>query len=160
MAMDDEAVAVGITELRGRMRSVEAGVSNYVAFMKEQRTVNAEVRDFITRTDTRATAEIDFHNRRDQEIKDALAKANQDIMSKIAQEGLGVAKKSLMATVAQGAIALAALMVSILAAMGTAYLYHHSEVEPLNLFAPQFNGQVYSAHKEAAPQDAGMTHNP
>ena len=50
------------------MDRVEEGIANFRAFQ-------VDARDFFSRADERATAEMTFHNQRDQEIKDALAVA-------------------------------------------------------------------------------------
>jgi hypothetical protein len=51
---------------------LEEGVSNFRAFQ-------VEAREFFTESKTRAKAEMEFHNLRDQQIKDALGSANLSI---------------------------------------------------------------------------------
>jgi hypothetical protein len=69
-------VAISLAERAGRleerMNKVEEGVSNFRAFQ-------SDAREFFTEARTQREAEIEFHNTRDQEIKDALAKTNMYI---------------------------------------------------------------------------------
>lgn len=56
--------------LENQMDRVEEGISNFRSFQ-------VEAREFFTRADERAKAEMAFHNTRDREIKDTLALSNQ-----------------------------------------------------------------------------------
>ena len=63
--------------LEERMNVVEEGVSNF-------RNFQVDARDFFSRADERARTEMEFHNKRDREIKDALAVANRRLNTHIA----------------------------------------------------------------------------
>ena len=71
----DEAERFG--RLEERMNVVEEGVSNF-------RNFQVDARDFFSRADERARTEIEFRNKRDREIKDALAGANRRLNTHIA----------------------------------------------------------------------------
>ncbi len=58
------------------MNVVEEGVSNF-------RNFQGDARDFFSRADERARVEMEFHNKRDQEIKDALLAANSKLNTRI-----------------------------------------------------------------------------
>ena len=58
------------------MNVVEEGVANFRSFQ-------ADARDFFSRADERAQVEAEFHNKRDQEIKDALLEANSKLNARI-----------------------------------------------------------------------------
>lgn len=72
------ALSVASAEHGERIKFTEKGVSNFRDFTDEVRAVNGEVRDFITEYKASKDAETDFHNRRDREIKDALAKTDAE----------------------------------------------------------------------------------
>ena len=71
-----QRMAVSPAERTGRLEErvdkLEEGVSNFRAFQ-------VEAREFFTESKTRAKAEMEFHNLRDQQIKDALGSANLSI---------------------------------------------------------------------------------
>lgn len=69
-------MAISFAERTGRLEErvnkLEEGVSNFRAFQ-------VEAREFFTEIRTQKKAEIEFHNTRDQQIKDALSKSNMAI---------------------------------------------------------------------------------
>ena len=90
--------------------------------------------NLLTRADERGINEEKHRNKRDEEIKRHLEQSNQKMTQEIAQAGLGVAKKSLLWTIAQTCIALAAVAVAVLAIVATLYIAKHGALEPFDLF--------------------------
>ena len=72
----DKLMAISPAERTGRLEErvdrLEEGVSNF-------RNFQVEAREFFVETRTQRKSEMDFHNQRDREIKDALAMANQHL---------------------------------------------------------------------------------
>ena len=77
MTMDSELVAVNLAKHEQRILVTEKGVANF-------RDFTAEVREFITRADTRDEERERFQNKRDQEIKEALDRRDKRINSWLA----------------------------------------------------------------------------
>jgi hypothetical protein len=135
--------------LEERMDRVEAGVSNFRGFQ-------AEARDFFTESRTRAAVEMQFHNKRDQEIKEALKISNDERNESLAKVGLAVAKKSLLWNVVGGLLGMAALAIGIMAIAVTLYVAKHADTEPIKLLVPSPIGENILAHSDKATQDAGL----
>jgi hypothetical protein len=71
VAQDDK-----ISALERKMAAVETNQAMLIQGVANFRDFQAEGRDFYSRSDERSIAEKEFHNKRDQEIKDALMAHN------------------------------------------------------------------------------------
>jgi hypothetical protein len=123
------------------MNRVEEGVSNFRSFQ-------VDARDFFGRADERAKTEMEFHNKRDQEIKDALAAANENMNREIANAGLKAAQRSVWWTAAAVCATLAGVCVALLAIVATVYLAKHATLEPFELFRHLKESGVYTVSSE------------
>ena len=146
-------VMVKLKEHDGGIDAALSGVANYKVFMREQRTVNSEIMEFITDTKATEREREKQLNKRDQEIKDDLASHRaaaeqeaQDLSNKIGKKNLWTAMASL-------AVAFAGVCVSILAIICMFYVArHYTSVDPLDLWQRLQSGQTYTAHNQ---QSAG-----
>lgn len=128
---------VATTEIR--MKRVEDGMSNNVRFM-------GEARDFFTEHRTREQEREKHLNRRDQEIKDALARHNQEQTLKLEEMSARVGKKSLAWNIAAVMVAFASLCAMILFFIIGTWVTHHSSVDPLQILQQNNAGKVYTVH--------------
>ncbi len=127
MDMNDEDVAVKLEKHDGQIAVALQGVANFKAFTAEQRAVNAQMKEFIVRTDERGAAEKDARDAHERSVKDALDLANAK-----------TAKRSLVWTVAGVITAFAGVAVSIMAIIISSWVIHHSELTPMRLLkAPE-----------------------
>jgi ribosomal protein L16 Arg81 hydroxylase len=123
------------------------GVANFKAFQRD-------ARDFFTEHRVLATAEESQRNKRDQEIKDALAahyaQINQDnelLSNRIAKRNLFVGVASFFASLAMIALAIAAIVVSV-------WVSHHAMNNPGEILHYFHTAQRYTAQRESPPQFA------
>jgi hypothetical protein len=127
-----------------RLIQVEKGIANYVKF---QRTVEAFITDSVARDDERKK----FENLRAQEIKDALAVHYQAVSQETAhaaQETANlsckISQRTLVASIWQLALAVAAVMVTIFFGILSYKQLQHGELVPLKIFQSQQPNPEYS----------------
>ena len=147
MEMENEQVqvlfslATSVTGLDGRVKATEKCCNNYIAFMADQREVNSQVKDFISRTDERATNEKEFKEVRDKEIKDSLE--------------AHYAHRNLMVSIAAAALTLAGILVSVVSIIVGVWVHEHSGLNPFIEIPRHEASQVYTAYTSPSPQLAG-----
>ena len=113
-------------KLEWRMDRVEEGVSNFRQFQ-------VDARSFFDRADERARTEEAFHNRRDQEIKDAFNLRHQENVDKLSEISAGISKKTLIWNIAGVFVGIAALIISVLGIMFAVKMTHTSDLQQLFL---------------------------
>ena len=131
-------------KLEWRMDRVEEGVSNFRQFQ-------VDARSFFDRADERARTEEAFHNRRDQEIKDAFNLRHQENVDKLSEISAGISKKTLIWNIAGVFVGIAALIISVLGIMFAVKMTHTSDLH--QLFLHSRSVPVLSLMHQA-PQDA------
>lgn len=121
--------------LETRMNRVEEGVANFKSFQ-------IDARDFFARADERARTEEAFHNRRDQEIKDAFNLRHQENVAKLSEIGAGLNKKTLIWNIAGVVVGITAIVVAVCIAIMTARSAHLTDLR--KLFVEGNHPQVYA----------------
>ena len=123
--------------------TLKAGVSNFRSFQ-------VDARDFFTRADERAKNEESFHNKRDQEIKDAFEKRHLENTERLDGISAGISKKTLIWNIAGVLVGIAAIVVAVCICYLTMKSSHTTDLR--QLFLHSRSAQVLSYSQ---PQDAG-----
>ena len=100
-------------KLRERVSSMESTQAQLVEGVSNFRDFQVTARDFFSRADERAKNLEAFHNKRDQEIKDAFNKRHEENVEKLTEISATVSKKSLWWNIAAVLVACAALVAMI-----------------------------------------------
>jgi hypothetical protein len=124
--------------LDARTKRVEDGVSNFRAFQ-------ADVREFITRADTREEERRRFQEIRDKEIKDALQAHYQKINLANVEISNNLAHKNLLWNIAAVCVAAAGIAIALTMGIISSYVIHHASSTPPRIFDGLSIPQVFSA---------------
>jgi hypothetical protein len=131
---------VGILETT--VDKLSEGVANFRQFQ-------FEARDFFMESRTERAKDKEFRDLRDRELKDAIASREKKHDTELAEASLRTSKRSVMWTIVQTLVAVAAVAVSIMAIAATIYLAKHSELEPLEIFRGSAPALAVQSHQNA-----------
>ena len=112
---------------------------------QELRHLADESHAFFTTAVTERAAEMAFHNKRDQEIKNDLAAHASTIKAALDAENTKTAKRSLLWQIAAVFVSVAAACVAALAIACTWYVSHHTALEPPEILRQLYTRQVLKA---------------
>ena len=145
-ALDKLAGEVSTTTalLDARTTRVEEGVANFRAFQ-------VDVREFITRADTRDEEQYKFQRTRDKEIKDALQEHYQKISAVNAAISNKLTRKNLLWNIAAVCVTVAGIAITLAMGIVASYVVHHSAVAPSKLLVRPGAAQTLAA-RTSAPQ--------
>jgi hypothetical protein len=131
-----------LAKLETKVDRLEVGVANFREFQ-------GEARDFFMESRTERAKDKEFRELRDRELKDAIATREKKHDTELAEASLGVSKRSVLWTVVQTMVAIAAVAISIMAVVATVYLAKHSEIEPTEIFRGSVPALAVQSHQNA-----------
>jgi hypothetical protein len=131
-----------LSKLRERVSIMESTQAQLVEGVSNFRDFQVTARDFFARADERARTEEAFHNRRDQEIKDAFILRHQENVAKLSEIGAGLNKKTLIWNIAGVLVGITAIVVAVCIAIMTARSAHLTDLR--KLFVEGNHPQVYA----------------
>jgi hypothetical protein len=95
-------------------------------------------------------------NKRDQEIKDALADHNANQSLKLAEVSNQIGRKNLWAAIGGLGLAFAGVAIGVAALVFTVLMaMHHSQLNPFDIFKSDHIGMVYTVRTELPAENSG-----